>query len=285
MNRLIRWRGPIILSLVIHLVVAAAALFLIPEEKKERQTPFVTQLVSPDELESGRQGLPEASRPGRPGVPGTVLQPPRATRPSPPRPLRPSPLPEGPARSTAPLPGTQEPPTAEGIPGLPAVPGKPGEDVVGRSGGEGYPRRPSEGKKAPAPSLRERLFDREVVEQFAKREERDGDKRITFDTEEFRYRTYMLRLKDRIESIWKYPHDAAMRGIYGDLEIRFTIRKNGMLGEVELLRTSGHRSLDQAALQALKDAQPFWPLPDEWGRDDLPITGHFVYTIYGSYLR
>jgi len=26
-------------------------------------------------------------------------------------------------------------------------------------------------------------------------------------------------------------------------------------------------------------------LPDEWGKDALTITGHFVYSIYGTYIR
>ncbi len=95
----------------------------------------------------------------------------------------------------------------------------------------------------------------------------------------------MNKLKDKIESIWHYPRDAASRGIQGDLKIRFTIMKNGKLDDVEVIRTSGYRDLDEAAVQALKDGTPYWPLPDDWGRDSLTITGHFVYTLYGAYIR
>lgn len=137
----------------------------------------------------------------------------------------------------------------------------------------------------PSPSLREKLFDREVMGKFAKREEKTQDNSITFDTKEFKYETYMMRLKERIEGIWRYPPEAAGRGIQGDLLIRFTIRKDGRLGDVELVRTSGYRNLDQAAMQALKDGEPYWPLPDEWGKDSLSITGHFVYSMYGTYIR
>jgi protein TonB len=137
----------------------------------------------------------------------------------------------------------------------------------------------------PSPSIREKLFDREIVEKYAKREEGRRDNSITFDTREFKYEGYMMRLKDRIEGIWHYPADAAMRGIYGDLVIEFTIAKNGRLTDVSLKRTSGHRGLDQAAMQALKDGEPYWPLPDEWGKDSLTVTGHFVYSIYGAHIR
>lgn len=140
------------------------------------------------------------------------------------------------------------------------------------------------------PSLgRERLFDQRVIGDIAKRqletEERTKkEKAFTFDTSEYRFLIYNQRLKQRIESIWVYPRDAAARGIYGDLVIRFTILKNGELGSIELVRTSGHKSLDDAALKALRDGAPYWPLPKEWGMDAYTIEGLFIYTLYGYYI-
>ncbi|MBL7031776.1 MAG: energy transducer TonB, partial [Nitrospira sp.] len=99
-------------------------------------------------------------------------------------------------------------------------------------------------------------------------------------TSEFKHRGYMLVLKERIESIWKYPKEAARQGKSGDLYIVFTIKRKGELGEVEVVRTSGHRSLDLAAIKALKDAAPFWPLPDDWPEEEIEIKGHFIY-LYG----
>jgi protein TonB len=139
-----------------------------------------------------------------------------------------------------------------------------------------------------APKIpREKLFDKDVIGKLAQKDKGNTkpDTGITFDTKEFKYYGYMQRLKEKIEGIWKYPSDAAEKGIYGDLYIRFTIKQNGRLGAVELVRTSGHKSLDDAAIKALKDAEPYWPLPDEWGSDALTITGHFIYTIFGFYVR
>lgn len=146
------------------------------------------------------------------------------------------------------------------------------------------PRTPEPPKPLILP--KERLFDREVVEGLAKKDQDEiMDRGITFDAKELRYHTYMLRLKERIEGIWIYPPEAAEKGIYGDLYIRFTIKKDGRLGNIELLRTSGYRNLDEAAIKALRDAEPFWPLPEEWKKNELIITGHFVYSLYGVYLR
>jgi protein TonB len=107
----------------------------------------------------------------------------------------------------------------------------------------------------------------------------------TFSTREYKYYGYNTRLREKIESVWNYPYEAVQKGIYGDLVIRFTILKSGKLGEVRLIRTSGYTMLDDAAMKALRDAAPFWPLPDEWKEDAYTITGHFVYTLGGFYIR
>jgi len=139
-------------------------------------------------------------------------------------------------------------------------------------------------KPSPEPTKRFPLFDKEIVEKFAKKES-PTDRGLSFDTSEFQHMGYMRRLKERIESVWQYPLEAARKGIYGDLYIRFTILKNGRLGSAELVRTSGHKDLDEAAIKALKDAEPFWPLPEDYDKDSLTITGHFIYTIGLFYIR
>jgi len=123
------------------------------------------------------------------------------------------------------------------------------------------------------------LFDREVIEKYASKSPRP-EKGLTFDTSEFEHRGYMRRLKEKIEGIWEYPKEAVRNKMSGDLYITFTIKRKGDLGEIELVRTSGHRRLDRAAIKALKDAAPFWPLPDDWPEDELEIKGHFIY-LYG----
>jgi len=286
-----QWKLSLTFSLMIH-VLAVVLIFYVPHARKETGAPFVTRLVSPEELsrvfppEPSVKRLPGQGLRSRPSQPVPVV--PRAAKPVMPRrevPAIPSPSVKPGQREAekglAPESGARGMRDKE-VPGQEASPGAPGASVPRGSSTSNAQRGPA---TAPSPSLREKLFDREIVEKYAKREESRQDNSITFDTGEFKYETYMMRLKDRIEGIWHYPSEAAMRGIYGDLYIRFTIKKNGRLSDVELVRTSGHRSLDQAAMQALKDGEPYWPLPDEWGKDALTITGHFVYSIYGTYIR
>ncbi len=274
-----RWTLPVAVSLAIHLLVGLLIL-LTPVQKKESDTPFITRLVSPDEIkESSRPtAIPkEVSKKGQRHYfpqksPTSGDYGPEGSLPQ----IRPSTPPLNPLTAPTPESGTGD--LSAGDRGVEAR-----QEVKG-----GPPAIESQKRQgvtnAPMP-LREKLFDREIVERFAKREDVRRDNGITFETKELKYYTYMMRLKERIEGIWKYPNEAASRGIYGDLYIRFTINKNGMLGDTELVRTSGHRSLDEAAMKALKEAEPFWPLPDEWGKDAITITGHFVYSLYGTYIR
>lgn len=131
------------------------------------------------------------------------------------------------------------------------------------------------------------LTDKDL-ERFASVEEpslKKGEKSITLDTDEFKYLSYLERLKSRIEFIWKYPEIARFNRLQGDLHIRFSILKSGRLGNTQILRSSGYKILDDSALQALKNSDPFWPLPESWNMEELTITGHFIYYLGGMYLR
>lgn len=140
------------------------------------------------------------------------------------------------------------------------------------------------------PSGRE-LLDPKLIGRLARRYERERENQtqkessLTFEGEDLKYESYLLKLKNRIESIWVYPQKMARRGVFGDLYIRFTILRNGSLGEVKLVRTSGYQELDEAAMKALRDGAPYWPLPTGWKEDSITITGHFIYAISGMYIR
>ncbi len=280
-------RIAIALSFITHILLFSL-LFLIPKKEVKKVEPFVARLVTPEEVQTkkGNAGVVRELPPGY-GTAGKEVK--KGKMPARQEPLKESQRivkPEGTRKEM--WQGKDLQPGSEGL--------REKETLdTGDSNRPGFssqppsvPATPEIKQTRPLPLLpKEGLFDREIVENLAKKQEKENtqDKGITFDTKELRYFSYMQRLKQRIEGIWIYPTDAAEKGIYGDLYIRFTIKKNGRLGNVELLRTSGYKSLDEAAIRALRDAAPFWPLPDEWGKDEIVITGHFIYSLYGTYIR
>jgi protein TonB len=102
---------------------------------------------------------------------------------------------------------------------------------------------------------------------------------ITFQVDNMKYYGYLAKLKETIQGKWEYPLIEQHRGNYGDLILEFTINKDGTLFVVRLIRTSGHRSLDDAAIDSIKNSAPFWPLPDDWHAKTFTIKGHFVYIL------
>ncbi len=235
-------------SLIIHLVVIAL-LFIAPARKENEEKPFFARLVTPREAE----------------IKDVKIIAPKDLARLPKAPLAPS--------------ITKEPPRA--LFSEQAVPSQQTDKDAGAKTSDA-----PEDKAAPGLKMKN-LFDSDVIAKSVVKQEKAQKEKssVTFDAKEFKYYGYMQRLKEKIEGIWRYPPGAMMQGIYGDLYIRFTIKKNGSLGSVELVRTSGHRDLDEAAIRALKDAAPYWPLPDEWKQDGLTITGHFIYSLYGTYVR
>jgi protein TonB len=76
---------------------------------------------------------------------------------------------------------------------------------------------------------------------------------------------YLNSWRRKIETIGNlnYPQEARKRKIYGNLRLLVSILPDGALKEVELLQSSGHRVLDDAAIRIVRLAAPFAPFPDE----------------------
>lgn len=258
-----------------------------PQAKKARE--FFTQLVTPEQAKKPEIVPPQRAKP--------IPMPPKA-RPTPMEPRSLKPLPPIAAIPPRTLPSLEKPvvPGEGKDDGKPLPEGaspRPGKrEARGEEDSEEISSMPGYLKSGKQPgkresTIREKLFDRGVIGDTALKGEggKKKDDTLTFDTRDYRYAGYMRKLKEKIESIWQYPPEAAKKGLYGDLRINFTIKKDGRLGSVELVRTSGYKMLDDAALKALRDGEPYWPIPDDWGMESYTVPGHFFYTIYGYGIR
>ncbi|WP_200158675.1 energy transducer TonB [Allochromatium vinosum] len=76
----------------------------------------------------------------------------------------------------------------------------------------------------------------------------------------------MTALQRAIARHQHYPAGARRHGQTGVATLAFVIEADGRIGQIRLAQSSGHASLDQAALQALARLGRFDPIPKSIGR-------------------
>ena len=94
-----------------------------------------------------------------------------------------------------------------------------------------------------------------------------------------RYKSYLSKIKKKIENIWKYPQSAFEREEEGVTVLKFSINKNGALIATRILTSSGFKSLDQGALHVVQSAAPYDSFPREFDLSRLHIVARFQYKL------
>ena len=76
---------------------------------------------------------------------------------------------------------------------------------------------------------------------------------------------YIDAWRRKIERIGNlnYPDKAKRQGIYGSLSLKVAINPDGTVNQILVLRSSGHKILDDAAVRIVRLAAPFAPLTDD----------------------
>lgn len=84
---------------------------------------------------------------------------------------------------------------------------------------------------------------------------------------------YMKRMQDKIKSYWAPP---AM-DLNAQIVVKYRIMKNGSLDSYGISASSGSQELDNAAIEALKKAAPFEPLPEGFNKESILVQFTFDY--------
>lgn len=76
---------------------------------------------------------------------------------------------------------------------------------------------------------------------------------------------YLNSWRRKIETVGNlnYPEEARRNKLYGSLRLMVAILPDGSLKEIEVLESSGHRVLDDAAIRIVRLAAPYAPFPDD----------------------
>jgi protein TonB len=98
-------------------------------------------------------------------------------------------------------------------------------------------------------------------EQYAKRPKR---KYISANTREYEFAAYMRAWVARIERIGNlnYPDEARRRQLHGQLVLTVGLRRDGRIKSIDVIQSSGHKLLDEAAMRIVRLAEPFPALPE-----------------------
>jgi protein TonB len=97
---------------------------------------------------------------------------------------------------------------------------------------------------------------------FSKRARR---KAISASTKEYKYANYLEAWRRKVERIGNlnYPEEAKRHKLYGSLILHAAVRADGSVEQVRVLRSSGFKVLDEAAVRIVKLAAPFAPFPPD----------------------
>ncbi len=87
---------------------------------------------------------------------------------------------------------------------------------------------------------------------------------ISASTREYEFASYMNAWVSKVERVgnMNYPSELRQKKLHGDLVLTVGIRKNGTIESIDIMRSSGVREIDQAAVRIVRVCAPYAPLPD-----------------------
>lgn len=130
-------------------------------------------------------------------------------------------------------------------------------------------RRPLTADQLVAQSREIASLSAQISQSMTDYAERGKHRYISARTREFRDAAYLDAWRAKIERVGNlnYPEEARRRGLTGNLLLDVAINADGSLHEVTLLRSSGHKLLDDAAIRIVHLSAPFAPFSEEMKTD------------------
>ena len=93
----------------------------------------------------------------------------------------------------------------------------------------------------------------------------DRRKAVNASTQEYQYAAYLEAWRSKVEKIGNlnYPDEAKRNRLYGNLLMHVAVRADGSVERIRIVRSSGHKLLDDAAVRIVRMSAPFSPFPPE----------------------
>lgn len=109
----------------------------------------------------------------------------------------------------------------------------------------------------------------EINRSFQEYQQMPRHKYLNARTQEYKYAAYMDAWRAKVERVGNlnYPEQAKRLNIAGSLVLDVAINPDGTLQGIQVLRPSGHKVLDDAAMRIVELAAPYPPLPADMRAD------------------
>ena len=104
----------------------------------------------------------------------------------------------------------------------------------------------------------------------------EGDTRF-LNSDDMLFGSFLRRFETAVYGVWRYPAEAANRGIEGITPVKITFNRRGEIVHVQLLESSGSRILDDEVLRTLKEVGPVGAFPKGYTKDEFHLIAFFQY--------
>ena len=83
---------------------------------------------------------------------------------------------------------------------------------------------------------------------------------------------YPGKIVAKLRRALRYPAQARRQGVHGETRVSFVVAADGSVSSIRMVGSSGSAALDEAALDAVRRAAPFPPIPEAAGRSSWNFT-------------
>lgn len=104
----------------------------------------------------------------------------------------------------------------------------------------------------------------------------EGDTRF-LNSDDIVFGSFLRRFEGAVYGVWRYPQEAAMRGIEGITPVRITFNRRGEITNIQQLESSGARILDDEVLRTLRAIGPVGGFPKGYDKEEFHLIAFFQY--------
>jgi protein TonB len=104
----------------------------------------------------------------------------------------------------------------------------------------------------------------------------EGDTRF-LNSDDIVFGSFLRRFEGAVYGVWRYPQEAAMRGIEGITPVRITFNRRGEITNIQQLESSGARILDEEVIRTLRAIGPVGGFPKGYDKEEFHLIAFFQY--------